>query len=333
MIVGMNPKIRNILSTSLVISLSCVFLIGPIPLITSILSSFAVIEYRNSYQYESATSLYLEIDMGNIELVYVDHTDYNAEIELSIQMSGAGLAEKNCLDYLFIEEGNLNEPDSFFSVISLPELRISESITTNITIRVILRKNMVYNISTNVRVGNVNYRIPFGVNVQNLVANVSEGEILFDLSYCTLDGNITGIGNHSNIEIRSEDVKCSKNIYWVLSNRVGMLLFNITQSIKMGWNITAIGDIQSSSAWSEVDYNDITSQVGSVLTLYNWHSTFPSRCTWTGFNYSSIGIPPNGYIFTSLDYPSENVFNISLNSSIPLFQPYFWNLYSEPIEL
>jgi hypothetical protein len=250
-------------------------------------------------------------------------------------MSGPGLGGKDCLDFFTINTGNLTESPIDFSMKILPDISYLKlnTLVRNISILVTLRKDIIFNISTVVTQGNINCFVPFNVQVNNLNANITHGDILFDLTNCILEGNITGIGNHSNIELKTYDIQCTRDSLWYLKNGVGEVKFDIYQSIEMGANITAIAELDTAEALGRVFYNDFSSNIGATLYLFHWNDYFPASCTWDGFDYIDIDtLPEKSFIFTSFDFPTLNNYNISFyRNNLEAWLPYFWNLYSEPI--
>ena len=205
------------------------------------------------------------------------------------------------------------------------------SLIKNISVIVSLRRDIIFNISTTVINGKVDIDVPFNVRIGNLNVNIINGDILFDLKNCIMDGNITGIGNQSNIELRTRDIQLTRNSFWYIKNSEGLLKFDIYQSSEMGANVTVIGELETADSQCQVYYNDFSSNVGSIVTLNHWDDWFPTQCYWIGFDHDVIAsIPENGHRFTSYDFPTQNFYNISLFRKFDRWRPYFWYLSSEP---
>ena len=315
----------------------------PISFLSDNLSSYDFYDDSFSYEYypdspSTVECLNLNIELGNVEIKYVNPpVNYHAKIAVYIEMAGPGLAGKDCFDYFIINEGNLTDSSIDFSLELQPGITGYEinSLIKNVTILVSLSKAIIFNISTFVINGNIKLSVPFNVQVNNLNAHITSGDILFDLRNCIIEGNITGIGNQSTIELRTYNIQCTKDSNWYLKNAVGDLILNITQSVEMGANITVDAEIGTQYTTAYVFYKDFSPNIGSILYINQWEGYFPDECEWVGYkNWKVLDTTPiKGYLFTSLDFPAQYNYNISLNNitlnNNSQYQPYFWNLYNE----
>jgi hypothetical protein len=315
----------------------------PIGVLSDNLSTYDI--YDNSYSYEynpdvpsAIESLNLNIELGNVEIKYVDPpVDYYAKIDVYIKMLGPGLAGKDCFDFFVINEGNLTYSPFDFSLELQPGLTSYEinSLIKNVSIIVSLSKTIIFNISAIGINGNIELTVPYNVQVNNINTQITSGDILFDLRNCILEGNIIGMGLlQSNIEIRSYNVKCTRDNIWYLYTNNGDLIFNISQSDEMGANITAIGELNEFEAEAIINYNDFSPNVGLNVTLNQWDDFYPQGVYAIGFPDATVlnTIPNRTTVFTSFDYPAQNNFNISLyRNELDHIWPYFWYLYSEPV--
>ena len=311
----------------------------PISVLSSNFSSYDVINANPSYEYlpddpSEIESLILNFDYGNVEIKYIDPpVDYYVKIELNIEMGGKGLEGRELEDYFNIVEGDLTSTPINFTMRLLPGISFAEaeSIINNVSVIVSLRKGITFNISTSVVHGNVDIVVPFNVRIGTLDVNILNGNILFDLYRCTLNGNIRGVGNRSDIKLISYDVQLSRNSFWYFQNSEGLLEFDIDQSGEMGANVTIIGELETSNAVSQIYYDDSSSNVGLMVTLNNWNDWPPAQCYANGFNPESIDSPPIVYYkLTSYDFPARNYFNISLYRKSNRYRPYLWFLSSVP---
>ncbi|MFX0076532.1 MAG: hypothetical protein ACFE96_13905 [Candidatus Hermodarchaeota archaeon] len=313
----------------------------PIGILSVNFSSYDSINKSLYFEYLPDTpseveSLYLNIDYGNVEVDYIDDpVDYFARIDVNIEMGGAELAGKDYSDYFNINEGDKSSSPINFTIRLLSGITESEvePLIKKISIIVSLRKDIKFNISTNVIHGNVDIEVPFNVRIDNLHVNIFDGDISFNLVNCIIEGDITGIGNQSNIELRTQDIQLTNNSIWYIKNTKGLLKFDIDQTSEMGANVTAIGELDTNNTQCKVYYDDFSSNVGALLTLNQWgDGWFPYQCYWSGFDFESLSsVPLIGYRFFSLDLPTENYFNISLiRNSLDQISPYFWFLSSEP---
>jgi hypothetical protein len=307
-------------------------------------SSYDSIEETLVYEYlpdspSDKESLYLNLDYGNVIIDYVDPPiDYLVKIEVNIEMRGAGLVGKSYLDYFNITKSDLSSSPIDFSIKLLPSVTESEvkPLLNDISVIIYLRKDKTFNIFTNVKHGKVDIEIPFNVRIDNVYINILDGDILFDLKNCIIEGNITGIGNQSNIELRTRDIQLTKNSFWYFKNSEGLIKFDIDQLGEMGANVTAIGELETSNANCQIYYDDFSSNIGAIVTLNDWNDWLPAQCYAIGFDNESIDSPPVVfYKLTSYDFPAHNNFNISLyrKSDLCIYTicfPYFWYLSSIP---
>lgn len=320
----------------------------PIGVLSDNLSSYEI--YDDSFYYEylpdtpsTIESLNLNIELGNVDIKYLNPpVDYYAKIDVYIEMAGPGLAGKDCFDYFIINEGNSTDSPIDFSLQLQPGITDFEvnTLIKNVTILVSLSKAIIFNISTSVINGNIELSVPFNVQVNDLNAHIASGDILFDLRNCILEGNITGIGNQSNIELRTYNIQCTRDSDWYIKNAVGDLILNITQSVEMSANITANAEIGTQYTTAYVFYKDFSPNIGSILYLNQWDGYFPDECHPNDLNECErVGYknwedlyttPITGYLFTSFDFPAQYNYNISLNrNNYSNPKPYFWNLYNE----
>jgi len=150
--------------------------------------------------------------------------------------------------------------------------------------------------------------------------------ILFDLSNCIVEGNIIGIANQSDIELRTYNVQYTRNSFWYLKNKQGEIKFDIFQSKEMGANITGMGI--TNTGHISLIYNDYSPNIGAQFILYNKTSHgAEGQNTWIGFERDTLPLMA-GQFFYSKDFPTQNNYNFSLfkwDSG-----DYIWNLYSLP---
>jgi len=335
-------KLTIILPFLILVGFSIIIAI-PIGILSDNLSEYDRYNESISYEYipdtpSTVESLNLNVEFGNVEFKYIDPpVNYFVKIDVYIEMAGEGLAGKNCFDFFNIEEGNLSDSPLNFLMKLKPGISNSEAkvLINNVSILVSLSKAIIFNISTTVINGKIELFVPFNVQINNINAQITSGDILLDLKSCILDGNITGIifGNWSNIELRTYNIHCTKNGNWYFYNYKGEILLNISQSNEMGANITAIAELETAEAVARVFYNDFSSNIGATLYLSHWNSYFPDHCSWDGFDYIDLEtLPEKSFLFTSFDFPSLNNYNITFcRNTMDSWRPYFWNIYSEPL--
>jgi hypothetical protein len=302
----------------------------PIPLISTNLSPYSIIDHKDSFKYTSddpslVKSLSINAEIGDIIINYIDPpVDYIAKIDIYIKMAGKGLANKDFFDYFLINEGDTTKTPIKLSVALVPSIIESEveSLIENVSIIVDLRKDIVYNITTNINIGNIEIYVPFNVQINDMNVNTTHGDVILDLSRCIVGGNITGNGENGKISLISYNTIYSRNSVWTLSSKEGYI--NIKQEIPMGANVT--GSITSTSdVPTYLIYNDSTSEVGAKFTLDNY--TYPT--VWDvrlegfyDFGLELLGF--NRYSSKSMDFPTTYNYILTLNLEGIIYP----NLYS-----
>ncbi|MHA2007054.1 MAG: hypothetical protein ACXABO_05655 [Promethearchaeota archaeon] len=321
---------RNILVGFIIVILS-IGLIVTIPIFTlSIqLSTYDVIEETDdSFVYAPSNSspvekLNIYADRGDIEIQYVSPlVNYFAMIEVNIKMSGNNLAGKDYKEFFEVDWDDSNPSPTFrieFNAGVVP-LEI-EPLIEYITIKVNLRKDVLFDINVIAGESNVDLIVPFKVPINNIFLNVSRGNLFYDFQYCTLEGNITGIANDGNIELVAYNPEYTRNTIWTYNSNAGDITININHSNQyniMNNNITGslvgneFGDII-------VYYYDNTANIGAMITLNDTKMRLdlaPYQSDWEGFYdpvvlKDSEGIP-YGYLFTSTDFPAITNYNLLL---------------------
>ncbi|MHA1883553.1 MAG: hypothetical protein ACXAAI_11205 [Promethearchaeota archaeon] len=312
----------------------------PINFISIKLSPYDTIDELIPHEYAAGVpsvgrNLYLDIDIGNIEIKYVyPPINYDAKIDLIIEMAGKGLADRDLSDFFdIIEEINNSSIDFSMKIIAgITESEVN-SLIRNISIIVSLRSDLVFNITANVFQGNVKVDVPFNVQINNLNVNTIIGDILFDLKNCILEGNITGIGNHSSIELRTWNIQYLQNSIWNLKNYEGILKFNIFQLIESGANITGFGE--SVDGIVQMVYNDRTDAVGAWFrmvdyTLWICDENYPDEYDHDDYGFYFNDDLNSGHEITSHDFPARNNYNISLYTGRGGRCAWRWNLNNVP---
>ncbi|MFX1557006.1 MAG: hypothetical protein ACFFC9_07115 [Promethearchaeota archaeon] len=321
---------RSTLFIVLITILAFIILITiPITVLFDNFTNYGKIEESLSFYYSPEVpsltdELKINTDIGNIEIIYATvPTDYPVSIEVNINVAGLNIADKSYLDYFDIVWNETSTPATFnFTIKSNKWLEASNWFSRNINIFVILRAEIVFNVTASSNEGNIKTEIPFGVSIENLITKSMSGNIKLDFDRCILAGNITGTTNTGNITLNSYNVEYIRNSSWIIDNDRGNTLFDITQYDEMGANITVKGI--TNTGFINVTYEDYTPNVGAFVKLYNYTSIPPYSCIWEGFNYNT---PLSGHEFISYDFPAINFYNITLYQ---IDGNYVWNLYSEP---
>ena len=230
--------IKSVIAVFLVILVGLsLFISIPILTLSSRLSNYTTIDELLAFEYDPANSspiekLNLNVDVGDVEIRYVNPpVDYFAKIVVLIEMISASPAEKSYSDFFDIDWQDDTSPVNF-SIEFKSDVDKSKvlSLIKNVTIVVNLRADIIFDILTTVKEGNVHINIPYGVSVNNLVINTTKGDILFDLTNCIIEGNITGIAQNGKIIFNSYELEYAQNCVWLfLQKKLIYLLLNLVQ--------------------------------------------------------------------------------------------------------
>ena len=322
---------KNILAVFLIVFLSLSLIVSiPIFTLSIQLSTYEVIaETDDSFIYAPSNSspvekLNIYAEYGNIEIKYVSPlVDYYAMIEVNIEMSGKNLAGKNYKDFF---EANLDITNSSPSFIMEFNSNIDKlavlPIIKNLTILVNLRRGIIFDLTITIEEGDVALIVPFGVTTNNIKFNITTGNIFYDFNYCTIEGNITGIVNEGNIELKTYNAKYARNSNWNFRLDTGNLTINISQNRDLGANITGTAKINEGNVLFL--YEDNSPNIGVRFEIPFGNHTdidfpqclyYPGASGWcsnvVGFHYNDPGLDLDlgTVILTSLDLLENRVKN------------------------
>jgi len=178
----------------------------------------------------------------------------------------------------------------------------------DVSIIVNLRKDIIFDINTNLIEGNYEITVPWTVSIGNIYTNVSNGNIFYDFEYSSIQGNITGITNNGDLELKSYDVEYTQNGNWLLISTGGYMNIEIYQYKEMGANITGTAIIGALN----LKYIDNSFNIGALFT-------FPSSEWGGGLRHTIIRfvvnlLPPGpGFYLTSTDFHAKNNFELVFN--------------------
>ncbi|MFX0043269.1 MAG: hypothetical protein ACFE8L_10175 [Candidatus Hodarchaeota archaeon] len=289
----------------------------PIQIISIRLSSYDTIYESCSFIYQPSSpspieKLYINADEGNIEIRYMDPTvNYHMLIEVNIMLSGKNLAKKTYDDYLNISWSNSSSPVDFrLEIISDDWFNPSLWLIQDVIIIVKLKKDIAFDIITNLIEGHYEITVPWPVSIGNLLTNVSKGDILYNFEYCSIQGNITGITNIGDLELKSYNVKYTQNCNWKLTSTDGDMNIEIFQHEEMGANITGTAMIIDGNL--DLLYNDNTVNIGAWFFFPLLSGDF--SLYQEGFNIIFQG---EKTWFISFDFPTINNYNLTLYVTNP----------------
>ncbi len=306
----------------------------PILIFSNEFSDFGKIDNFDSYYYTSSNvstteKLNLDIIKGEVKIKYVDPSyDYSVKIDVYVEIAGAKVLGNSYLDYFDVIWENYSSPLNFTMLYKsgIDPIEAS-SLIKNISIVVLLKEDMIFDINTDLKEGNININIPFGVSTNNIKVNVERGNIVFDFIYCVIGGNISGSVNVGNIIFRLYDVQYTRNCFWNLTLGNGDMLIDIIQDKDIGANITGSGEINTGEL--RVLYKDYNPNVGA---LFIFHSLFGEMGIVEGFREGENEIDEeqwwlSRFLFYSYGFPGLNYYNISLyRPNNPPDSGYVYNL-------
>jgi len=321
---------RNVISAiAIMILIVFSFIIAaPITFLSVGLSSYGKINKFLTYKYAPISPPYLDklnlyVAVGNIEIQYIDPpVDYDAKIDVSIEMIGPNLVGKNYSDYFNIgwqhTGGLVNFTMELKSSINQAEVL---SLIKNVNIAVALKADVICDISVVVNIqGDVKITVPWGISVGNILTNVSKGDIQYDFSYCILEGNLTGIIQEiGNIELKTYNIEYSQNTTWALNTGSGDFLIEIFQYTDMNANVS--GTISHDHGNIRFKYKDDNTDVGAYFTLYYNADDLSLRQAMNqviGFNSIPSDEQDIFYLWSD-DYPTKNNYNLLFNNSNGLY--------------
>jgi len=318
-----------------IIYLFFVFTIIGIPtfILLAEFSNFSRIDDSLTFVYSSTSpplkkELNLNADIGIIYINYINQpVDYIIKVDVNIEMCGPNLDGKSYLDFFNIGWENLTSPVNFrLELISDMLLDFSNLYQANIYINITLRADIIFDINASIIEGSIKFVSPLGITVNNLFLNVINGNIIYDLYHCMVEGNISGIVNSGNIMLKAHNNQYNQNCKLTLVNEVGYITIDIYQFEEMGANVTGTGITKT--GYISLIYNDYSPNIGALFILYNktTHGA-EGQNTWIGFERDTLPLIA-GQFFYSKDFPTQSNYNFSL------FKwdggDYFWNLYSVP---
>ncbi|UCC19286.1 MAG: hypothetical protein JSV62_14465 [Promethearchaeota archaeon] len=303
---------KRIIGIILIVIIGCSLIIFiPIQIISIHLSSYSTINEFYSFIYQPSSpfpieKLYINADEGNIEIRYKDPpVDYYVLIEVNIELRGKNLEKKSCDDYLNILWYNASSPVNFIlEIVSDDWFNPSLWLIKDVSIIVNLRKDIVFDLLTNLDEGDFEIIVPYAVSIGNLLTNVSNGNIYYDFVCSSIQGNITGITNNGDLELKSHNVEYTQNSNWSLISTGGYMNIEIYQYKEMGANITGTAVITNGEL--SLFYKDNTANIGACFffPFLPMGVILPQE----GFNISFQGLKT--WLISS-DFPTINNYNLS----------------------
>jgi hypothetical protein len=314
----------------------------PIILLSFGYSPYYSIEFQDSiegvFNSSSIVDLNLNIDHGDVKIQYTfSPVDYHARIDVSIDMIGQNIPEKNYTDFFNIE---WEKTDNLFTFTMEVTKNISDFNTVliehNVNIIVTLNPIILFNINTYINVeGNFNLEVPGGIKVNNIDVYTEKGNTILNFVFCNIRGNISGKSGVGDIELNLINVQYFRNCAWNLTTSpiypggldISDILIIITQNIEISANITgtaitSLGDIH-------VYYTDSTPYVGANFTFYRRRPNGNYEGFEDDFEIDTSKWWQARYFYYSYDYPAIGNYNISCYTLADDYGAYYTNLKSE----
>jgi len=295
--------------------------------ILSIPSSILISEYILANRIDKSDTLYcsstepllkkelnLNIDLGQVEINYISQpVDYLMKVDIVIEMGGNNLAGKSYSDFFAFEWQNTSDIVNFTLEIKAGvDLDRLLALIEKINILVTLRADVVCDFNINMKMdGDVKLTVPFKVSVGCITTNITNGDILYNINFGIVGGNITGIIQETgNIEIITTEVEYTQNSTWSLDTYDGDISLQIYQNSNMNANVSGIFSITYGNI--NFKYRDNNDNSGAYFTLYyevNDLALAQKISEVVGFD---TDLDPEQTIFylESYDYPAQNNYNL-----------------------
>jgi len=350
----------------IIISFSLI-IVAPITILSFNISSYETINESLIFKYypESPTSsekLNLNIDVGDIKIYYIaPPVDYYMKIEVNIDVLGHNLEGDSCIDYFnFLWENTSSAVNFTLELISDTWFDSSKLLIKNVSIDVLIRKDRIFDITSNVDVGSVEIAVPWGISVNNVLTNITKGNIVYNFTDCNIEGNIssmintgniiynfnhcivkgyvTGIVESGNVEFTTRNVNYTQYCLWTFEVENGDYDLYIYQYDILGVNVTGIIKVNDGDVF--VKYEDSNPRIGAIFEI-PFGNPFMNKvglpgciigiynltCTLIhGFDFEKI--PPTVYTgilyYTSKDLLAnmvENFYNIRFEIIEGSFKP------------
>ncbi|MFX1497317.1 MAG: hypothetical protein ACFFBH_07310 [Promethearchaeota archaeon] len=324
----------------LVILWGSLMIIIPIQLLSFRSSLYDHINESRSFIYEpsspsSIEKLYIDADEGNIEIRYINPpVDYFVLIDVNIALIGENLVGKSFDDYLNISWNNSSSQINLkLKIISDDWFNPLYWLKKEISIVVNIRKDIVFDIITNLTKGNFEITIPYGVSFRDLLTNVSNGNILYNFEHCSIQGNIIGTINNGNLIFKSNDVQYAQNSSWDINTREGNIDIEVFQYRDIGANTTGIFKVNKGDIF--IYYKDNSADIGAMLEI-PYGGEFMDK---SGFPTCLLQVPGlictlvDGFDFNRIAQTTyEGIFYFTSDDLLANIVKYYYNIRFEILE-
>ncbi|MFX0164780.1 MAG: hypothetical protein ACFE9V_05615 [Candidatus Hodarchaeota archaeon] len=306
---------KSIIAISIIVILGFSLIITfPIVFLSTTLAPYGIIHGGISFKcapdnISSIEELNLNIDIGNIQINYVDPQVEDAvKIDVNFDVIGSDVAGKSYSDYFSINWDNTSSSLNFtMELLSDNWNDPSKWIKKNIEIIIFIRKDITLDILTIVIEGDFKITVPWGVFIGKVFTNITKGDIFYDFYSCIIGNNITGITKYGDIKLNSFNLVCTQNTTWILNIEVGNMYLEIHQDNEMGANITGLATINTGNL--NLNYKDNNSEIGALFTFPISEIGIAPLESVEGFDIKYLGVV--GYLYKSFDFLTKNNYNLS----------------------
>ncbi|MFX1456085.1 MAG: hypothetical protein ACFFDB_11990 [Promethearchaeota archaeon] len=136
-----------------------------------------------------------------------------------------------------------------------------------------------------------------GTNINNIEATAYSGYLTMNLDSCNISDGINATSTKGDINFLSYNIKCDKEVDWILRTETGSINAIIFQDEVMGANI--FGDFFASMGHINIEYEDVLSAVGAIFNAMEFTGSF---ITTNLGGFDLVG----SSLFRSIDYYSAN---------------------------
>ncbi|MFX0105202.1 MAG: hypothetical protein ACFE75_06905 [Candidatus Hodarchaeota archaeon] len=286
----------------------------PIVFLSTTLAPYGIIHEGISFKcaphnISSIEELNLNIDIGNIQINYVDpQVEDSVKLDINFDIIGSDVAGKSYLEYFSINWQNTSSSLNFtMELLSDNWFDPSKWVRKNIEIIISVRKDITLDILTTVNEGDFKIKVPWGVSIGKVFTNITNGDIFYDFYHCTIGSNITGITKNGDIKLNSLSLVYTQNINWNLNTEVGDIYLEIDQDNEMGANITGLATINTGNF--NLNYKDDSTNIGALFAFPISEIDIIPLESVEGFDIEYLGVI--GYLYKSFDFPTKNNYNLS----------------------
>ena len=309
------------------------------------LSNYNKIVFNSSYYYtpnnvSTIENIFLNSDLGEVKIKYVypqsQNIEYCVKINVKIEIAGQTLGNRQFTDFFIINWDNESIPLNFTLLVK-PNVSLTELFTVlkNCLITVYLRADIVFDISTSIKDGDVDVSIPYNVRVNSIKLNISNGNIKYNLIGCYIEGNLTGFNKEGDIELSGLNMKFSNSSSMKFSLKKGDLDLYINQYEMMGANVSCIAEIDNGKLGFY--YDDSSGDIGARFEIpFGTHTSYDLPeciislyidCVLNGFHFDQPNLDlvheyEDSFVFTSMDLYENRAIN-NYNMTFFLIQGIF----------